>query len=57
MVHTDETLPADLCEAALAYVEPLTPALAGTGLFAPAIEPPAGADAQTRLLSATGRRP
>lgn len=56
-VHTDESLPADLCEAAIAYVEPLAPMLAGTGLFKPIIEAPPGADAQTRLLCLTGRRP
>lgn len=56
-VHTDETLPSDLCQAALEYVEPLAPALASTGLFLPPVDPPVDADAQTRLLCLTGRRP
>jgi len=56
-VRTDETLDPELCDAALAYVEPMKDMLAQSGLFAPPIEPPAEADAQTRLLCLSGRRP
>lgn len=56
-VHTDETLDPELCEAALGYVEPMKDLLAASGLFDPPIEPPPDADAQTRLLCLSGRRP
>ncbi|MFI0788766.1 TIGR03086 family metal-binding protein [Streptomyces lydicus] len=53
----DERLPGHLARAALREVEPYAPGLAASGLFAPAVEAPPGADDQTRLLGLLGRRP
>ncbi|MEW9515777.1 TIGR03086 family metal-binding protein [Streptomyces tubercidicus] len=56
-IGADERLPGDLATAALREVEPYAPGLSASGLFAPAVEPPADADALTRLLCLLGRRP
>ncbi|KUL37238.1 hypothetical protein ADL22_22410 [Streptomyces sp. NRRL F-4489] len=56
-IGADERLPAELVSAALREVEPYAGALAGTGLFAPPVKPPRGADELTRLLCLLGRRP
>ncbi|MEU6820133.1 TIGR03086 family metal-binding protein [Streptomyces atriruber] len=55
-IGADETLPEGLVDFAMSEVSPYADELAKSGLFAPAVEPPAGADAQTRLLSLLGRR-
>ena len=44
-------------EAAHAFLQPNDEMLRGPGAFADKIEPPDGADAQTRLLCFVGRRP
>ncbi|MFG2138048.1 TIGR03086 family metal-binding protein [Streptomyces sp. NPDC048650] len=56
-IGADERLPGHLATAALREVEPYAPGLVASGLFAPAIEPPADADDLTRLLCLLGRRP
>ncbi|GAA2645208.1 TIGR03086 family metal-binding protein [Streptomyces lunalinharesii] len=56
-IGADERVPAHLVAAALREVEPYAEALAGTGLFAAPVEPPADADDLTRLLCLLGRRP
>ena len=56
-IGADERLPESLVAAALREVEPYAGALEGSGLFAAPVQPPAGADAQTRLLCLLGRRP
>ncbi|MEW2434730.1 TIGR03086 family metal-binding protein [Streptomyces caniferus] len=56
-IGADERLPSPLAQAALREVEPYASGLAASGLFAPAVEPPADADDLTRLLCLLGRRP
>ncbi len=57
-IGADETLPEDACQAALGFLQAV-PAefIRQPGRFDDAIEPPAGADAQTQLLCFTGRQP
>ncbi|WP_369213073.1 TIGR03086 family metal-binding protein [Streptomyces flavofungini] len=55
-IGADEKLPADLVEFAVREVTPYADELAGTGLFDRAVEPPPGADQQTRLLNMLGRK-
>ena len=54
---TDETLDAELVDAVLASTEPHASELAASGLFAPPVPVPAGADPQTRLIALSGRTP
>lgn len=54
-IGADEHLPRALVDFTRREVEPYAGSLSGTGLFAAAVEPPAGADAQTRLLARLGR--
>ncbi|MEV5124064.1 TIGR03086 family metal-binding protein [Streptomyces decoyicus] len=56
-IGADERLPGPLARAALREVEPYASGLNASGLFAAAVEPPAGADDLTRLLCLLGRRP
>ncbi|KIZ15057.1 TIGR03086 family metal-binding protein [Streptomyces natalensis] len=56
-IGAEEALPGHLATAALREVEPYAPGLGASGLFAPAIEPPADADDLIRLLCLLGRRP
>ncbi|MVO87246.1 TIGR03086 family protein [Streptomyces sp. p1417] len=56
-IGADERLPGDLVAAALHEVRPYASDLGKSGLFAPAVEPPPGADEQTKLLSLLGRTP
>lgn len=56
-VGGDTNLPADLCEENLARTEPADELLRAPGLLGPKIEPPDGADAQTRMLCFFGRQP
>jgi uncharacterized protein (TIGR03086 family) len=56
-IGADDVLPAELAEFALAQVEPQARMLAASGLFAAPVPVPPDADAQTRLLGLTGRRP
>ncbi|MGI5472089.1 TIGR03086 family metal-binding protein [Streptomyces sp. CA-132043] len=56
-IGASEELPGELVGQALREVEPYAKELSGSGLFAPAIEPPPGADDLTRLLCLLGRRP
>lgn len=51
----DDGLPPDLVELSLRETEPYADDLAASGLFAPALPVPAGADDQTRLLARLGR--
>lgn len=55
-IGADERLPKALVDFARREVEPYVDSLAGTGLFAEPVSPPAGADAQTVLLAELGRR-
>lgn len=55
-IGADETLPEDLVAFSLHEVKPYAAELAKSGLFAPAVEPPQDADAQTELLSLLGRQ-
>jgi uncharacterized protein (TIGR03086 family) len=56
-IGADEKLPADACQAALAFLQ-AAPAelIRQPGRFDAAIEPPAGADVQTQLLCFAGRQ-
>lgn len=53
----DERLDPAGVEAAYAFLQPNDDMLRGPGAFDPKLEPPAGADPQTRLLCFAGRRP
>ncbi|CAM5353020.1 TIGR03086 family metal-binding protein [Streptomyces abikoensis] len=55
-IGADERLPKPLVDLTRKEVEPYAGDLAGTGLFAEPVEPPSGADEQTRLLALLGRR-
>ncbi|MFV0126903.1 TIGR03086 family metal-binding protein [Streptomyces sp. HMX112] len=55
-IGAPERLPDDLVEFTSVEVSPYASELAGSGLFAPPLTPPPGADAQTRLLAMVGRR-
>ncbi|MEW2392076.1 TIGR03086 family metal-binding protein [Streptomyces venezuelae] len=54
-IGADEALPEALVAFALSEVEPYAAELEKSGLFAPAVEPPADADEQTKLLNLLGR--
>jgi uncharacterized protein (TIGR03086 family) len=56
-VGADERMPDGLASACLREVEPYAAGLHKSGLFAPPVTPPPGADEQTRLLCLMGRRP
>ncbi|MFD9908942.1 TIGR03086 family metal-binding protein [Streptomyces sp. NPDC059063] len=56
-IGADERLPDDLVDLARREVAPYAADLVKSGLFAPAVPPPPGADDQTKLLSLLGRRP
>jgi uncharacterized protein (TIGR03086 family) len=56
-IGADERMPDGLADAALREVQPYAHALSKSGLFAVPIEPPPGADQQTKLLCLLGRRP
>lgn len=56
-IGADERLPLRLVDFTLQEVSPYADSLAGTGLFAPPVRPPADADAQTKLLCMLGRKP
>ncbi|MFE9257013.1 TIGR03086 family metal-binding protein [Streptomyces sp. NPDC006879] len=56
-LQAPERLPEQLVEFALKEYLPYAAALARSGLFAKPYDPPPGADAQSRLLALTGRRP
>ncbi|QIB42630.1 TIGR03086 family metal-binding protein [Streptomyces aureoverticillatus] len=56
-IGADERLPDDLVAAAVREVTPYAAELSKTGLFGPAVQPPSGADVQTKLLSLLGRTP
>ncbi|WJV45266.1 TIGR03086 family metal-binding protein [Streptomyces flavofungini] len=56
-IGADERLPDDLVAAAANEVAPYAGELSKSGLFAPAVQPPPGADAQTALLNLLGRTP
>ncbi|MFG3505120.1 TIGR03086 family metal-binding protein [Streptomyces sp. NPDC047821] len=54
-IGADERLPGDLVGFTVDAVSPYADSLAGSGLFAPRLEPPPDADEQTRLLAMVGR--
>ncbi len=57
-IGADETLPEAICQIQLEGIKTIPEeALRQPGRFSAAIEPPAGADAQTQLLCYTGRQP
>ncbi|MEV0440322.1 TIGR03086 family metal-binding protein [Streptomyces spectabilis] len=56
-IGADERLPDELVAAAARDVAPYAADLAKSGLFAPSVAPPPGADAQTELLCLLGRTP
>jgi uncharacterized protein (TIGR03086 family) len=56
-IGADERMPDELADAALREVQPYAHALAKSSLFSASIEPPPGADQQTKLLCLLGRRP
>jgi uncharacterized protein (TIGR03086 family) len=51
----DDRLDEHAAEKALEFLTPIDEAIRRPGGFAPKLEPPPGADAQTRLLAFTGR--
>jgi uncharacterized protein (TIGR03086 family) len=53
----DEALDPGAVEAAHSFLGPIDDKIRNPGGFAPAIEPPAGADAQAKFLYFTGRQP
>lgn len=56
-IGAEERLPDSLIQFAVREVTPYAAELAKSGLFAEPVEPPAGADVQTKLLCLLGRRP
>ncbi|MFF7390571.1 TIGR03086 family metal-binding protein [Streptomyces scabiei] len=56
-IGADERLPGELVRFAVDEIAPYAGDLEKSGLFAAPVAPPAGADAQTRLLCLLGRRP
>ena len=56
-VGGDERLDPELVEFVLGYLGPQVDAWRAGGAFGPAVELPPGADAQSRLLAMSGRRP
>jgi uncharacterized protein (TIGR03086 family) len=56
-IGADERMPDGLASAALREVEPYAAGLHKSGLFAPPVTPPSGADDRTKLLCLLGRRP
>ncbi|AVH61004.1 MULTISPECIES: TIGR03086 family metal-binding protein [Streptomyces] len=56
-IGADERLPDDLLRFTVREVTPYAADLAKTGLFAAPVEPPPGADVQTKLLCLMGRTP
>ncbi|WKX73251.1 TIGR03086 family metal-binding protein [Streptomyces sp. XD-27] len=55
-IGADERLPAALVDFTVREVTPYAADLEKSGLFASPVEPPAGADVQTKLLALLGRR-
>jgi uncharacterized protein (TIGR03086 family) len=56
-IGADERLPDDLLKFTVREITPYAADLAKTGLFAAPVEPPPGADVQTKLLCLLGRAP
>ena len=56
-IGADERLDPELVAWAWDFLSPQIDGWRSPGVFAPAVELPAGADAQSRLLALTGRRP
>jgi uncharacterized protein (TIGR03086 family) len=56
-IGADERLPAELVDFTAREVTPHAAKLEKSGLFAAPVEPPGGADVQTKLLCLLGRRP
>lgn len=56
-IGADERLPAHLVDFTVREVTPYAAELEKSGLFAARVEPPPGADVQTKLLCLLGRRP
>jgi uncharacterized protein (TIGR03086 family) len=56
-IGADERLPGELVRFAVEEITPYAGELEKSGLFGAPVEPPARADAQTRLLCLLGRRP
>ncbi len=54
-IGADETLDADLVEVIYAVAAPMEDDLKASGLFGDRVEPPAGADTQTKMLAVFGR--
>ncbi|WP_405793245.1 TIGR03086 family metal-binding protein [Streptomyces sp. NBC_01506] len=54
-IGVNERLPGPLVDYALAEVEPYADSLSQSGLFDAPLQPPPGADAQSRLLAMLGR--
>lgn len=55
-IGADERIDPDVAELLYARYQPLEPGLKASGLFGPQVDPPAGADVQTKLLAVMGRR-
>jgi uncharacterized protein (TIGR03086 family) len=55
-VGGDEHLDPDVVRLAMSMLEPIDDAIRRPGVFGPKLEPPAGADDQTRFLYFLGRR-
>ncbi|MFJ7159080.1 TIGR03086 family metal-binding protein [Streptomyces sp. NPDC101118] len=55
-IGADDRLPVDLVEFSLKEVMPYAGTLADSGMYAPPVDIPPGADAQTRLLALLGRK-
>jgi len=55
-IGADEVIDPELLDAVYPYYEPLVNLLKATGAFGPVVEPPPGADRQTRLLAMLGRK-
>lgn len=56
-IGADEHIPKPLVDFSVREVSPYAAELAKSGLFAPAVRPPEGADVQTKLLCLLGRNP
>src|SRR5437773_1408237 len=55
-IGADERIDPDVAETLYRFYQPLEPGLKVSGMFGPQVDPPPGADVQTKLLAVMGRR-
>jgi uncharacterized protein (TIGR03086 family) len=55
-IRADERIDPDVAEVLYRFYQPLEPGLKASGMFGRQVDPPPGADTQTKLLAVMGRR-